>query len=71
MDFDRERGITDNTCAPDCLINKFLDKKINTLCCFVNLSKQFDFPMRENIWYEIIKAGIIGEISAIIRPMYD
>ena len=36
------------------------------LCTFVDFSKTFDYIVRDNIWYKLIKLGVRGNILNVI-----
>ena len=65
------RGTTDSIFILHCLINKFFDKNKSLYTFFVDFSKAFDYVIRENLWYKMIKAGVNGKILTIIRSMYN
>ena len=37
---------------------------------FVDYSKAFDYVVRENLWYKLLKVGIKGKVLDIIMAMY-
>ena len=39
-------------------------------CFFVDFSKAFDYVVRENLWYKLIKCGVRGKILNVIMSMY-
>ena len=41
------------------------------LCTFVDFSKAFDYIVRDNIWYKLIKLGVRGNILNVIKSMYE
>ena len=66
------RGTTDSIFILHCLISKFLDKNKSLYTFFfVDFSEAFDYVIRENLWYKMIKAGVNGKILTIIRSMYN
>ena len=40
-------------------------------CAFVDFTKAFDYVVRDNLWFKLIKLGIRGNILDIIRSMYN
>jgi len=40
-------------------------------CAFVNITKAFDYVVRDNVWLKLVKLGIRGEMLNIIRSMYS
>ena len=39
-------------------------------CAFIDFTKEFDYIVRENLWYKMIKLGLRGNILNIIKSMY-
>ena len=39
-------------------------------CAFVDYQKAFDYAVRENVWYKLLKVGVTGKMFNIIRNMY-
>ena len=44
---------------------------VKLYCAFVDLKKAFDFVSRANLWYMMIKCGIDGKLSDIIKSLYE
>ena len=40
-------------------------------CAFIDFTKAFDYVVRDNLWYKMIKLGIRGKILNIIKSMYS
>ena len=45
------------------------DKKL--YCTFIDFTKAFDYVVRDNLWYKLIKLGLRGNIINIITSMYS
>ncbi len=64
-------GTTDNIFVLHNLITHILNKKGILYTAFVDFTKAFDFVVRDNLWYKLIKTGIRGKILNIIKSIYD
>ena len=53
------------------LISHILNNGKRLYCAFVDFAKAFDYVVRENVWYKLIKIGIRGKILNIIKSMYS
>ena len=40
-------------------------------CAFIDFTKAFDYVVRENLWFKLIKLGLRGNILEIIKSMYE
>ena len=40
-------------------------------CAFVDFTKAFDYVVRDNLWFKLVKLGLRGNILNIIKSMYD
>ena len=49
------------------LITHFVNSGKNLFCAFVEFSKTFDYVVRDNLWYKLIKLGIRGRMLNITR----
>ena len=45
------------------------DKKL--YCAFIDFTKAFDYVVRDNLWFKLIKLGIRGNMLNIIKSMYE
>ena len=61
---------TDNIFVLHGLITHLLNEGKKLYCAFVDFTKAFDYIVRENIWYKLIKYGLRGKILDIIKSMY-
>ena len=51
----------------DNVINWSFSNENKLYCAFLNYSKAFDFAVRENLWYKLLKLGVWGEMFNIIH----
>ncbi|MCG8034648.1 MAG: endonuclease/exonuclease/phosphatase family protein, partial [Candidatus Thiodiazotropha taylori] len=52
------------------LISHILNHGQKLYCAFIDFTKAFDYVVRENLWYKLIKFGLRGKILNIIKSMY-
>ena len=52
------------------LISHVLNHGKKLYCAFIDFPKAFDYIVRENLWYKMIKLGLRGNILNIIKSMY-
>ena len=38
---------------------------------YIDFTKTFDYIVRDNLWYKLIRLGLRGKISNIIKSMYS
>ena len=62
---------TDNVFVLHWVILHLLNQGKKLFCAFVDFTKAFDYVVRENLWYKMIKYGIRGKILNIINSMYS
>ena len=61
---------TDNIFVLHGLITHILNQGKKLYCTFVDFTKAFDYIVRDNLWYKLIKYGLRGKILDIIKSMY-
>ena len=61
---------TDNIFVLHGLITHLLNEDKKLYCAFVDFTKAFDYIVRENLWYKLIKYGLRGKILDIVKSMY-
>ncbi len=61
---------TDSIFALHNLIKWSLNNKKKLYCVFVDYRKAFDYVVRDNLWYKLLKVGVTGKMFNIIRDMY-
>ena len=49
----------------------YLNNNKKLFCAFIDFSKAFDYVVRDNLWYKLIKLGIRGKLVNIITSMYQ
>ena len=52
------------------LISHILNHSEKIYCAFIDFTKAFDYVVRENLWYKLVKLGLRGKILNIIKSMY-
>ena len=53
------------------LLTHVLNQRSKLYCAFIDFTKAFDYVVRDNLWYKMIKLGIRGKILNIIKSMYS
>ena len=53
------------------LISHMLNQGKKLFCAFIDFTKAFDYVVRDNLWFKLIKLGIRGNILNIIKSMYE
>ena len=53
------------------LLTHILNKGKQLYCAFIDSSKAYDYVVRDNLWFKLIKFGIRGKILNIIKSMYS
>ena len=62
---------TDNIFVLHGVISHLINQGKKLYCAFVDFTKAFDYVVRENLWYKMIKYGIRGKILNVIKSMYS
>lgn len=65
------RGTVDNIYVLDCIVNSFLSEGKSLYSAFIDFSKAFDYVVRDNLWFKLIKVGITGKMLDMIRGIYN
>ena len=68
--FRRERGTIDNIFILQQLMHSYINNGKPLYTCFIDFSKAFDYIVRDNLWYKLLKCGLNGKILKIIMSMY-
>ena len=63
-------GTIDNIFVLHGVINHLLNENKKNVCSFYRFYKSVRL-VRENMWYKLLKAGILGKIMNVIRSMYE
>ena len=53
------------------VISHMLNQGKKLYCTFVDFTKAFDYVVRDNLWFKLIKLGLRGQILNIIKAMYN
>ena len=69
--FRKGMSTIDNIFILNGLISHCLSNNRKLFCAFVDFKKAFDFVVRENLWYKLIKMGVRGKILNVIKSMYE
>ena len=69
--FRKNTGTIDNIFVLHGVINHLLNENKKLYAAFIDYTKAFDYVVRENMWYKLLKYGIRGNIIDIIRSMYE
>ena len=64
------RGTVDCIYVLHMLLDKFLQSGKRLYAFFVDYSKAFDYVVRENLWYKLLRCGLNENILNIIMSMY-
>lgn len=64
-------GTVDNIFVLHGLISHMLNKGQKLYCAFIDFTKAFDYIVRENLWYKLVKLGLRGKILDILKSMYS
>ena len=59
-------SIVDNMCVYHGLITQLLNYKNTLYTAFVDITKAFDYIVRDVIWYKLIKYGVRGKMLDIV-----
>ena len=60
----------DNVFVLSGLASRFINRRKHLYCIFVDFTKAFDYVVRDNLWYKLIKLGVRGNMLDIIKSMY-
>ena len=61
----------DNNFVLHGLISHILNSGRKLYCVFVDFTKAFDYIVRDNLWYKLVKLGLRGKILDILKSMYS
>ena len=67
LGFRKHMGTIDNNFVLHGILNE--NKKL--YAAFIDFTKAFDYVVRENMWYKLLKTGTRGKIINVIKSMYD
>lgn len=69
--FRKHMSTVDHVFILNGVITHLLSQGKQLHCAFVDFTKAFDYIVRENIWYKLIRMGIRGNMLNVIKSMYD
>ena len=69
--FRSKMGTIDGIFVLDNVINWFISNKKKIYCAFLDYSKAFDYVVRDNLWYKLLKLGVRGKMFNIIQSIYS
>ena len=69
--FRESMSTTDHIFSLHGIITHYLNNNKRLFCAFIDFSKAFDYIVRDNLWFKLIKLGIRGKILNIIMSMYE
>ena len=53
------------------LLTHYLNYGKKLFCAFIDFTKAFDYIVRDNLWFKLIKLGLRGSILNIVKSMYE
>ena len=65
------RSTVDNIFVLDGIMNSYLSSGKALYSAFIDFSKAFDYVVRDNLWYKLIKAGVSGKMLTMIRSISE
>lgn len=68
--FRKGMSTVDNVFILHGLITHMVNQGKKLFCAFIDFTKAFDYVVRDNLWYKLIKLGLRGNILNIIKSMY-
>ena len=69
--FRKGMSTADNAFILHGLVSHMLNQGKKLFCAFIDFTKAFDYVVRENLWFKLIKLGLRENILDIIRSMYN
>ena len=64
-------GTTDHIFSLHGIISHYVNTRKRLYCAFVDFSKAFDYVVRDNLWFKLIKLCVCGKILNVIMSMYS
>ena len=68
--FRSHMSTVDNIFVLHSLISHVLNQGKKLYCVFIDFTKAFDYVVRDNLWYKLVKLGLRGKILNIVKSMY-
>jgi hypothetical protein len=69
--FRQNMSTVDNIFILHGLISHFLNEKKKLFVAFIDFKKAFDYVVRDNLWFKLIKYGVRGKILDVMISMYS
>ena len=69
--FRSKMGTIDSMFVLDNVINWFISNKKKFYCAFLDYAKAFDYVVRDNLWYKLLKLGVRGKMFNIILFLFN
>ena len=69
--FRRNMGTIDNVFIVNGVIKHFLNEQKKIYVAWIDFRKAYDYVIRDNLWFKLIKYGIRGNIFNVIKSMYN
>ena len=64
-------GTVDNIFVLHSLIKHFVNKGKRLFAAFIDITKAFNYVVRENLLLKLIKTGVRGKMLNVIKSMYN
>ena len=61
----------DNIFVLHSLISHMINQGKKLYCAFIDFTKAFDYVVRDNLWYKLVKLGLREKILNIVKSMYQ
>ena len=69
--FRKGMSTADNAFILHGLVSHMLNQGKKLFCAFIDFTKAFNYVVRDNLWFKLIKLGLRGNILDINRSMYN
>ena len=53
------------------MVNHFVNQGRQQFCVFIDFTKAFDYVVRDNLWYNLIKEGVRGKMLDKLKSIYS
>ena len=68
--FRKRMGAIDNILILNNMITHCINNNEYLYCAFIDLTKAFDFVVRDILWFKLLKIGVRGKMLDIIKSIY-
>ena len=69
--FRSNMSTVDNIFVLHSLISHMINQGKKLYCAFIDFTKAFDYVVRDNLWYKLVKLGLRGKLLNIVKSMYQ